>query len=320
MKHIIDISIIIPVFNEEDSIVELNNQIISSISEKYSFEIIYINDGSTDSSKNIIENILKNNSHIKLISFYKNRGKSEALNIGFKKATGNIIITLDSDLQDDPQEFDKLINKINTGFDMVSGWKKDRKDPISKILPSKIFNFALKIITNIKIHDFNCGIKAYKSHVIKSINIYGGLHRFIPALVKHNGFSVSEVPVNHRERKHGVSKYGSSRIFHGFFDLITVLFLKRYFNRPLHLFGKFGLVFSFTGFIINIYLSYQWILFNYLNEGLKYSINRPLLFLGILLLLVGIQFISIGLIGELIVYFNRKDNSALEDGEYINFE
>ena len=155
MKHIIDISIIIPVFNEEDSIVELNNQIISSISEKYSFEIIYINDGSTDSSKNIIENILKNNSHIKLISFYKNRGKSEALNIGFKKATGNIIITLDSDLQDDPQEFDKLINKINTGFDMVSGWKKDRKDPISKTLPSKIFNSALKKITNIKIHDFN---------------------------------------------------------------------------------------------------------------------------------------------------------------------
>ena len=318
MENIIDISIVIPVFNEEESIVELNTQILGALSEKYSYEILYINDGSNDNSKNIINSLIENNSRIRLISFYRNKGKSDALNAGFKISKGKIVITLDSDLQDDPHEFNKLINKINDGWDMVSGWKKDRKDPISKTFPSKIFNLVLRVLTGIKIHDFNCGIKAYKSQVVKSLNLYGGLHRFIPALAKNAGFTISEEIVNHRERKYGGSKYGTSRMFHGFFDLITILFLKKYLNKPLHLFGKFGILFSLSGLLINFYLSYKWIIFNYFNIGLKYSINRPLLFLGILLLLVGIQFISIGLLGELIVYFNRKNNFDSDDIEYIN--
>ena len=319
MKHIIDISVIIPVFNEEESLIELNKQILNAIADKFSYELIYVNDGSSDDSRKIIDGLLENNPNIKLISFYKNKGKAEALNSGFRASKGDIVITIDSDLQDDPDEFNKLINKINEGWDMVSGWKTNRKDPLSKTFPSKIFNFVLRTITGIKIHDFNCGLKAYKSHVVKSIYIYGGLHRFIPVLAKNNGFTITEQEINHRERKYGISKYGSSRIFHGFFDLITVLFLKKYFNKPLHLFGKFGLIFSIVGLMINIYLSYKWIIYNYLNIGLKYSINRPLLFLGILLLLVGIQFISIGLLGELIVYFNRKTRSDSDTAEYINF-
>ena len=319
MKDNLDISVVIPVFNEEDSIIELNTQILNVIQENYSYELIYINDGSNDASKKYINSLINDNQNIRMISFYKNRGKSDALNAGFKVCNGNIIITIDSDLQDDPNEFIKLINKLNNGFDMVSGWKKNRKDPFSKTFPSKIFNYVLRFLTNIKIHDFNCGLKVYRSKVVKSLNIYGGLHRFIPVLVKNAGFTISEEEINHRERKYGISKYGSSRIFHGFFDLITILFLKKYFNRPLHFFGKLGVLFSSLGLVINLYLSYKWILFNYLNIGLKFSINRPLLFLGILLLLVGIQFISIGLIGELIVYFNRKRSFESDAAEYTNF-
>ena len=319
MKKNLDISVVIPVFNEEESLVELNNQILNSIDKNKTYELIYINDGSTDQSKNILSTLASKNSNIKLINFYKNKGKADALNSGFYFSSGKIVITLDSDLQDDPSEFQKLIKEIDNGSDMVSGWKKNRKDPLSKTFPSKIFNFVLRLLTGIKIHDFNCGLKAYNQKVVKSLNIYGGLHRFIPVLVKNSGFNISEVQINHRKRKYGVSKYGTSRMFHGLFDLITILFLKKYFNRPLHFFGKFGILFSLLGFFTNIYLSYKWMIFNYFNIGVKYSINRPLLFFGILLLLVGIQFISIGLIGELIVYLNRKRNFDLDDAEYINF-
>ena len=319
MKKNLDISVVIPVFNEEESLVELNNQILNSIDKNKTYELIYINDGSTDQSKNILSTLASKNSNIKLINFYKNKGKADALNSGFYFSSGKIVITLDSDLQDDPSEFQKLIKEIDNGSDMVSGWKKNRKDPLSKTFPSKIFNFVLRLLTGIKIHDFNCGLKAYNQKVVKSLNIYGGLHRFIPVLVKNSGFIISEVQINHRKRKYGVSKYGTSRMFHGLFDLITILFLKKYFNRPLHFFGKFGILFSLLGLCTNIYLSYKWMIFNYFNIGVKYSINRPLLFFGILLLLVGIQFISIGLIGELIVYLNRKRNFNLDDAEYINF-
>jgi len=319
MNNLIDISILVPIFNECESLVILNEQIVKSIADQYTYEIIYINDGSTDDSINILKDIQKRNDNIKIIHFYKNKGKSEALNIGFKKAEGNITITLDADLQDDPKEIHNFIQQINNGFDMVSGWKKDRKDPINKTFPSKVFNLVLRFLSGIKIHDFNCGIKAYKSYVIKTINIYGGLHRFIPILVKSNGFSVSEIIVNHREREFGVSKYGKSRIFDGIYDLITVLFLKKYLNKPLHLFGKWGILFSVFGLCINSFLTWQWITFNFFQQGMPYSINRPLLFFGILLLVVGIQFISIGLIGELIVFLNKRNNYRPDNNEYINF-
>ena len=315
MKQI-DISVLIPIFNEQDSIKELYQEIKKNIPQELSCEIIYINDGSNDSSLDIIKSILATDKNVKLINLFVNSGKSEALNIAFEKAAGNIIFTIDGDLQDDPKEIPNLINKIKSGSDMVTGWKKNRKDPISKKVLSKIFNFVLRLITGIKIHDFNCGLKAYKKHVIKSINIYGGLHRFIPVLVSRNGFSVDEIIVNHRKRKFGESKYGKSRIFHGFFDLITVLFLNKYFNKPLHLFGNLGFLIMLSGFIINFKLSYDWLV----NGIWIIPHKNPLFFLGLLLLIVGVQFFSIGLIGELVVYLNRKNTRKHQNTEFNNFE
>ena len=315
MKQI-DISVLIPIFNEQDSIKELYQEIKKNVPQEFSYEIIYINDGSNDSSLDIIKSILATDKNVKLINLFVNSGKSEALNIAFEKAAGNIIFTIDGDLQDDPKEIPNLIYKIKSGSDMVTGWKKNRKDPISKKVLSKIFNFVLRLITGIKIHDFNCGLKAYKKHVIKSINIYGGLHRFIPVLVSRNGFSVDEIIVNHRKRKFGESKYGKSRIFHGFFDLITVLFLNKYFNKPLHLFGNLGFLIMLSGFIINFKLSYDWLV-----NGIWITPHKnPLFFLGLLLLIVGVQFFSIGLIGELVVYLNRKNTRKHQNIEFNNFE
>ena len=312
----LDISIIVPIFNEEGSINELYNELSSSIPHNLDYEIIFINDGSQDDSSKKIQSIILKDKRVKLINSFINAGKSEALNLGFKKSSGNIIITIDGDLQDDPSEIKNLINQINSGSDMVTGWKKDRKDPISKRILSKIFNFVLRLITGLKIHDFNCGLKAYKKHVIKSINIYGGLHRFIPVLISKNGFSVDEIIVHHRARKFGISKYGKSRIFHGFFDLITVLFLNKYFNKPLHLFGLIGFILLSVGITINAKLTYDW----FFNGIWITPHKNPIFFLGMLLMIVGIQFFSTGLIGELMVYFNRKNNHMYQDVEFHNFD
>ena len=312
----LDISIIVPIFNEEDSINELYNELSSSMPHNLDYEIIFINDGSQDDSSKKIQSIILRDKKVKLIDSFINGGKSEALNLGFKKSFGNIIITIDGDLQDDPSEIKNLINQINSGLDMVTGWKKDRKDPLSKRILSKIFNFVLRLITGLKIHDFNCGLKAYKKHVIKSINIYGGLHRFIPVLISKNGFSVDEIIVHHRARKFGISKYGKSRIFHGFFDLITVLFLNKYFNKPLHLFGSIGFILLSVGFTINAKLTYDW----FFNGIWITPHKNPVFFLGMLLMIVGIQFFSTGLIGELMVYFNRKNNHRYQDVEFHNFD
>ena len=312
----IDLSIIVPVYNEEESIVELYQQIIDSVKNKLTYELIFINDGSTDSSLEILNELLLNDNNIKIISFSSNKGKSESLNYAFNNCFGEIIITIDGDLQDDPAEFPNLIEKINSGSDMVTGWKKNRKDPISKKILSKIFNFVLRILTGIKIHDFNCGLKAYKRIVIKSINIYGGLHRFIPVLAKNKGFTVDEIVVNHREREFGVSKYGKLRIFHGFFDLITVLFLNKYMNRPLHLFGSLGFILLLGGLIINIDLTFKWFFYNQWITPFK----NPLFFLGILLIVIGIQFVSTGLIGELIVHYNRQKKHKSEEVQFYNYD
>ncbi len=312
----IDISILVPVFNEEDSISELYGELLNGLPANSTYEIIFINDGSSDKSINEINNILEKDNNVKLINFFINGGKSEALSLGFRKALGDIVITIDGDLQDDPSEIKNLIDKIHSGSDMVTGWKKDRKDPLSKRIQSKIFNFILRLLTGIRIHDFNCGLKAYKRHVIKSINIYGGLHRFIPVLIGKKGFIVDEIVVNHRSRKFGVSKYGKSRIFHGFFDLITVLFLNKYFNNPLHLFGFAGFIMLLLGFGINAKLTYDWF-FNgiWINPS-----KNPLFFLGILLIIVGIQLFSTGLIGELMVYLNRKKDYIPDNVEFHNFK
>lgn len=310
MTDKLDISILIPVFNEEDSIKILYDELKENLNSIYNWEVIFINDGSTDKSSNLIKELINKHSNIKQISFLQNKGKSEALNVGFKECSGSYVVTIDADLQDDPSEIKNLIVKLNDGYDMVSGWKRNRKDSIAKTLPSKIYNFILRFFSGIKLHDFNCGLKAYKANVVKVINIYGGMHRFIPIIAKQNGFNkISEISVNHRERKFGKSKYGSSRLLHGFFDFITVLFLNKYFSRPLHFFGSFGFLLSFIGLAINSYLTYNWIYFNYLvSPTINFTMNRPLLFFGILTLIIGFQLISIGLIGELIVKYYKKND------------
>ena len=297
------ISILIPLYNEEGSIKALYLEIINSL-ENYNFEIIFINDGSLDNSFNIIKDLI-NKKNVYLIDLYKNYGKSAALSEGFKYSNGDYIVTLDADLQDSPSEIPKLLNRlINSDFDIISGWKKDRNDPISKRFPSKIYNSITKLFSGIKIHDFNCGLKVYRKKVVKSIEIYGGMHRYIPVIAKQKGFITSEEPVIHRSRKFGKTKYGGARFLHGFFDLITILFLGKYFAKPLHFFGFFGLLNLITGILINLYLTIGW--FNGHPIG-----SRPIFFLGILLIIIGIQFISLGLLGELIIKSNSKSENRV---------
>ena len=299
-----DLSIIVPLYNEEDSLTELTTQITNVLKDlDLSYEICFVDDGSTDESLSKIKQLRGQNNKIKILSFRKNYGKSAALSEGFKMACGDIIITIDADLQDDPAEIPNLISKINDGYDLVSGWKKQRHDPITKTLPSKLFNFITAKATGIEIHDFNCGLKAYRQEVIKEIPVYGSLHRYLPVLAHWKGFAIGEIIVHHHARKYGVTKYGWRRFFDGFFDLFTVLFLTRYRQKPLHLFGFFGLTFLLAGFIISFYLTFLW----FQGHGIG---SRPLLFLGILLIVVGMQSFSIGLIGEMIT--NLKD----EEGSY----
>ena len=300
------LSIVIPVYNEVESLAKLHQEIVQNI-ETPEYEVIYIDDGSTDGSSEKIQELSLANRRIKLIQFYRNYGKSAALSEGFKQADGDYVITMDADLQDDPAEIKNLINKLEEGFDLVSGWKKNLKDPISKRLPSKLFNFITRLFTSVKIHDFNCGLKIYRKSVIKTLDIYGGRHRYIPALAGQKKYIVSEIIVNHRAREFGNSKYGSQRLFHGFFDLISVLFLSRYIQSPLYFFGQLGLLSFFTGFGIEGYVLY-----------LKYVLGEPfamhiaLLIFGVLLIFIGIQFFSIGLIGEMIANSNQDKESRIK--------
>ena len=302
------LSIIIPVFNEEGSLRELYLQINQCIKEFKDCEIVFIDDGSSDQSKMIIQNIIDKDSRVKLISFYKNFGKSAALSEGFRYASGDVIITMDADLQDDPSEIPSLVKKLNEGFDLVSGWKKKRFDPFTKTFPSKIFNFVTRFLTGVKIHDFNCGLKAYRSSVVKSIEVFGGRHRYIPALAGQKNFSVTEIEVNHRPRVHGRTKYGGARLFHGFFDLLTILFLNKYTQQPLHFFGAIGLItFSFGFFIQIIVLYYKFILLE------SFSKHIALLLLGIVLIIIGIQFFSIGLLGEIMARHSQGKEDRIKE-------
>ena len=302
------ISIVIPLFNENESISDLYIEICDALSSYDNWEIIFIDDGSSDGSKEKIIDIISKDSRSKLISFYRNFGKSAALSEGFNHSKGDIIITMDADLQDDPAEISNLITKINEGYDLVSGWKKVRHDPWTKTFPSKIFNFVTRILTGVKIHDFNCGLKAYRSAVVKSIEIFGGRHRYIPALAGQKNFSVSEIVVNHRPRKYGETKYGGSRIFHGFFDLLTILFLNKYTQHPLHFFGMIGLTtFSAGTFTELVVLYYKFFL------GEPFAKHIALLLLGVILIFIGIQFFSIGLLGEMMArYSQRKEDRVKE--------
>ncbi|HET55904.1 MAG TPA: glycosyltransferase [Ignavibacteria bacterium] len=303
------VSIVVPLFNEEESLNPLYSEIIKSVKEaNIDYEIIFIDDGSTDKSLEILRELNRKDNKVRYISFRKNYGKSAAINVGFQKASGDAVITMDADLQDDPAEIPNLLKKLDEGFDMVSGWKKVRFDPFIKKHSSKFFNYTTRVMTGIKIHDFNCGLKAYKKEVVKNINVYGELHRYIPVLANNKGFSISEIPVKHHPRRYGKTKFGISRFFKGFVDLLTVVFNARYIRRPLHLFGFFGATAFLFGIIVNLWLTYEKI---FLGKGIG---NRPLLFLGILLIIVGVQFFAVGLLGEIIVHNSpqREDYNIKE--------
>ncbi|MCS5651883.1 MAG: glycosyltransferase family 2 protein [Candidatus Marinimicrobia bacterium] len=288
------ISIVIPVFNENESLPDLKVELDKNLSAYPEWEVIFIDDGSSDGSTEYLADLCAQDSHYKLIQFYRNYGKSAALSEGFKLADGDYIITMDADLQDDPAEIPNLVGKLEEGWDLVSGWKKIRHDPIGKTLPSKLFNFVTRVMTGVKIHDFNCGLKGYKKSVVKSIEVFGGRHRYIPALAGQRKFRITEIIVNHRARQFGETKYGGSRLFHGFFDLITILFLNRYDQQPLHLFGFFGLISLHLGLIVECVVLY----FKY-GLGEPFAKHMALLMFGIMLIVIGIQFFSMGLLGEL---------------------
>ena len=304
MEDSLSVSVVIPVFNEEESLEKLYSELVQVLEPYSNWEIIFVDDGSDDNSYPVMKNMAEKDSRIVTIQLFKNFGKADALSEGFKHTMGDIVITMDADLQDDPVEIPNLINKIQEGWDLVSGWKKNRQDPLSKRIPSRLFNFVTRIFTGIKIHDFNCGLKAYRRKVINAVDIYGGLHRYIPAIAGQKGFSVTEIEVHHRPRKFGETKYGGDRYFHGFFDLFTMLFISKYFNRPLHFFGFIGLFLFMIGLIISIYLTIGWF------QGIWIG-TRPIFFLGILLLIVGAQFFSIGLLGELFIKNTAKSEKKV---------
>ena len=298
-----DVSIVIPLLNEEESLAELHESVRSVMdSLGRAWEIVFVDDGSTDSSMDILRDLNARHDNVTVLSFGRNLGKSAALAVGFREASGDAVVTMDADLQDDPSEIPELLRVIDEGYDLVSGWKKERKDPLSKRLPSRIFNGVTRAVSGLSLHDMNCGLKAYRSDVVKTIRIYGELHRYTPVLAHWAGFRVTEIPVRHHARKFGSSKYGLERFMRGFFDLITVLFLRRYVTKPLHLFGAIGAVLFGGGFLIGAYLT----VLKIMGEAIG---RRPLLTLAILLMVIGGQFVSVGLLGEMVANLRSDDFS-----------
>lgn len=290
------ISVVIPLFNEEGSLRELSERLHTSLRQMAgnAFEILFIDDGSTDGSYDVIRELNANSPHVRAIRFRTNHGKAAALSVGFDNVRGEVVFTMDADLQDDPAELPKLLEKLDSGYDLVSGWKRKRHDPWHKTLPSKLFNRTVQAVTNLDIHDFNCGLKVYRREVLPYLNVYGEMHRYLPAQAHWRGFKVTELPVTHHPRVHGVSKYGMSRLLKGFLDLLTLLLTNRYATRPLHVFGTVGTLLALVGGAIDLWLSIEWAL------GLTSLSNRPLFLAGVLLIIVGVQLVSIGLIGEMI--------------------
>lgn len=301
------LSIVVPVFNEQESLENFSKELFTSLKKIGSdYEIIFIDDGSTDNSLSILKNLENKNKKIKVFSFRKNQGKAEALTFGFEKAKGDYVVTLDADLQDRPDQIEKVISKLlsDGSLGLVCGWRKDRKDSMSKVISSKLFNFLAGIFWGIKLHDYNCGLKAYSKDAAKSLTLYGGMHRFIPLLAYEQGFRVTEVAVEHDERKYGKSKYGFSKLWKDFPDIFTMLFLSKYGKRPMHFFGLIGGMLILAGVIILIYLS----LIHFQGQSIG---RRPLLFLGMLLVLGGFQVFFTGFLADIILNTQRKEDKEM---------
>jgi len=293
------LSIIIPLYNEKESLNELYTRILKNVKTKYQYEIIFVDDGSDDGSFEELTRIKKKDKNVKIIKFRRNYGKSAALDAGFRIAKGDYIITMDADLQDEPDEIPHLVNSLKkSDLDALSGWKYKRRDPFIKKITSKLFNFVVRIFTGIKLHDMNCGLKIYKKEAIKNLRVYGSMHRFIPVILAMDGFKFGEIKVKHNPRKYGKTKFGPSRFLVGFLDFFTILFLKKFVRKPLHLFGSIGLTCELIGGASLIYI----VLLRLFHGNIK--AHFPLLNFGVLLVIIGFQFISIGLLGELIV--NRE--------------
>ena len=288
------ISVVVPLLNEEQSLSALYHEIARALEPlDDEFEVVFVDDGSTDGSLEVLSRLHDELPNVVVVHLRRNFGKAAALQAGFLEAKGEFIVTIDADLQDDPAEIPNMLAKLDEGFDLVSGWKTRRNDPFARTLFSRIFNWMTGAISGVHLHDVNCGLKAYRAEVLQGMRLYGELHRFIPVLAAYRGYRVAEIPVNHRARQHGRSRYGPERYLRGFFDLLSVTFMGRYRHRPLHLFGGVGLLLGALGFVILLYLTVEW----FWGQGIG---GRPLFTLGVLLEVVGIQFVSLGLLSELI--------------------
>ncbi len=297
----VEVSVVLPVLDEVESLLALHHELTETLERLgRPYELIFVDDGSRDGSFLTLEKLHREDGRVRAIQLRRNFGKAAALAVGFREARGPIVVTLDADLQDDPAELPRLLGRLEEGYDLVSGWKQERQDPLSKTLPSRLFNWVTGRLTGLGLHDFNSGFKVYRREVIEELRLYGELHRFIPALAAWRGFRVAEVPVHHRPRRFGRSKYGSARFWRGCLDLVTVLFLTRYTRRPLHLFGGLGLLALAGGVGVNLYLTGLWL------AGARPIGTRPLLAFGVLSILVGIQFFSLGLLSELVLSYQTR--------------
>jgi glycosyltransferase involved in cell wall biosynthesis len=288
------LSVVVPLLNEQETLAALYEEVRAALEAiGVDWEIVYVDDGSTDGSYRELVRLHETHANVQVVRLRRRFGKAAALAAGFDAAAGDVIVTIDADLQDDPAEIPNLLAKLDEGYDLVSGWKRNRRDPLSRRLFSRIYNGATALVTGVRLHDMNCGLKAYRAEVLSSVQLYGELHRFVPVLAHHLGYSAAEIPVSHRPRESGRSRYGPERYVRGFFDLLTVAFMGRYRYRPLHLFGGIGLLLGGSGFLILLYLTA-------IKLGGAGIGNRPLLMLGILLVVVGIQSFSLGLVGEML--------------------
>lgn len=324
MNSLLDISVVIPLLNEEESLPELSEWIERTMNEnKFSYEIIFINDGSTDNSWEVIKSLGEKNGNIKAISFRRNYGKSAALHEGFKAATGTVVITMDADLQDSPDEIPELYRLIvEDGYDLISGWKKKRYDPITKTIPTKLYNGVTRMVSGIKLNDFNCGLKSYKLDVVKSIEVYGEMHRYIPVIAKWAGFKkIGEKVVQHRARKYGTTKFGLERFVNGFLDLMSITFVSKFGKKPMHFFGLLGTLFFLVGTIIIIAIGiekvyYSWILEETLSRQVT---DKPMFYVALTMAIIGAQMFLGGFIGELMSrnspirnYYHKKETYRVD--------
>ena len=300
----LEISIVVPVLNERESLPHLHKELTDTLQAVgKSYEIIFVDDGSSDGSVEVVRDIVANDDAVVLVELRRRFGKSTGLQAGFRVSRGEIVITLDADLQDDPKEIPRFLEALENDYDLVSGWKEDRKDPLMKTIPSKFFNFVTSKMSGLKLRDFNCGFKAYRREVIDDLNIYGELYRYIPVVVHAKGFRVGEISVSHRARQFGESKYGLERFIRGPLDLFTIMFLISFQKRPLHLFGPVGVLVGSIGLLVNGYLAILWL------QGQTIG-SRPLLMLGTLMMIVGIQILVFGLLGEMIAAASYRSSDV----------